>query len=89
NYLADLPQPIPGGQKAPSLISPERQAKITKLEEEAERLRALINEKDVKKRKLERDWEKSERELEVARLKSDLDDANLATLIGDGNLGGA
>jgi hypothetical protein len=67
--LRDLPQIIPGGRKA----SPKYdRSRLDKLDEEAEKLRRQIEEKETKKRKALRDWERMSRESETARVRSEL-----------------
>ncbi|OCK91287.1 uncharacterized protein K441DRAFT_456301, partial [Cenococcum geophilum 1.58] len=86
DHLADLPATVPGGQKAPELID---KSKIAKLEEEARKLRELIEAKQAKKRQGIREWEVLEREGNNATLRADLAEQQLRSLNGEGEVGGA
>jgi hypothetical protein len=86
DHLTDLPKEIPGGQRAPELFD---KSKINKLEEEAQRLRDLINQKEQQKRASLREWSNLEREATNAALKGDLAEQQLRELTGDGETGGA
>lgn len=78
--IADLPQPIEGGQKLEPLVD---RTKLDKLEEEAERLRRIINEKEAKKRKGLREWDRLSRETEAAALRSQIAEEALRNASGE------
>ena len=63
--------------------------KILKLEEEARKLRELIEQKEAAKRSGLREWDKAERESNNAALRSELAEQQLRNLNGDGEMGGA
>lgn len=68
---------------------PYDNTKITKLEEEAERLRRMIDEKQAKKRQGLRDWDKLAREAAREGLRSELAESSLASLNGEPSGGAA
>ncbi|KAK4631136.1 hypothetical protein CLAFUW4_03035 [Fulvia fulva] len=78
--LLDLPKIVEGGIKAEPLID---RTKLTRLENEAERLREQIDEKEQKKRKSLREWDRLQRESEVASLRSELAEQALRELNGE------
>ncbi|KAF2168062.1 hypothetical protein M409DRAFT_53385 [Zasmidium cellare ATCC 36951] len=78
--LADLPKLIDGGQPADPLID---QSKLHKLEDEAEKLRRQIDEKETKKRKSLREWDRLRSETEMAGLRSELAEQALKQLNGE------
>ena len=57
--------------------------KLSKLEEEAEKLRKQIDEKEARKRKSLREWERMQRETEVAALRTQLAEESLRALSGE------
>jgi len=59
-------------------------SKAERLEEEAARLRKLIDEKEARKRQGLRDWDRLEREAATAVLKSELAEEHLRELTGEG-----
>ena len=79
-HLEDLPTIKEGGQRLPPLHDT---AKADKLEEEAARLRKMIDEKESKKRQGLREWDKLERESATAALKSELAEEHLRELNGE------
>ncbi|KAK8258044.1 hypothetical protein IWZ00DRAFT_32662 [Phyllosticta capitalensis] len=79
-YLNDVPAVIPGGQKQKDLFDPSR---LTKLEDEAKKLRDLIAEKEAIGRRGKREWDRMEREGETASLRADLADEHLRNLNGE------
>jgi len=85
-HLADLPQIIEGGQKAPDLYDRSR---LEKLEEEAERIRRVIEEKQAKKRKGLREWERLERESQAASFRAELAEESVRALAGETDGGAA
>ncbi|GIZ36983.1 hypothetical protein CKM354_000044700 [Cercospora kikuchii] len=78
--IAELPKIIEGGQRAESIVD---RSKLKKLEEEAEKLRRQLEEKELRNRRSMRDWDKGQRELEVAGLRSELAEQALRTLNGE------
>ncbi|OQN99535.1 hypothetical protein B0A48_14677 [Cryoendolithus antarcticus] len=79
--LSSLPQPIPGGLKAPALIDRTR---LDKLAEETERLRRAIEAKEERKRRGLRDWERLGREARGAELRSGLAEEGLMGVVMEG-----
>lgn len=67
--LRDLPKIIPGGRKASPILDRSR---LDKLNEESERLRRQIEEKETKKRRALREWDRLTRESETAAVRSEL-----------------
>lgn len=84
--VADLPKPIDGGQKAEPLVD---RAKLDRLQEEAEKLRKAIDEKEARKRKSLREWDRLSRETEAASLKTQLAEEALRRESGEGEGMGA
>ena len=82
--LGDVAQIKSGGQRAPPLVD---QSKADKLEEEAARLRKMIDDKQQKKRVALKDWEKLEGDVKIAALRSDLADEHLRALSGESSDG--
>ncbi|KAK7524780.1 hypothetical protein IWZ03DRAFT_33114 [Phyllosticta citriasiana] len=80
NYLADLPPIVPGGQKQKDMVDSSR---LSKLEDEAKKLRELIAEKEAVGRRGKLEWERMEREGETASLRADLADEHLRNLNGE------
>lgn len=78
--IADLPKIVEGGQKAEPLVDMTR---LNKLQEEAEKLRKQIQEKEAKSRKGLREWVKLSREVEVAGLRSELAEQSVRELNGE------
>ena len=62
DHLADLPKEIPGGQKAPEAYD---KSKILRLEEEARKLREMIEKKEDAKRGKLKEWDTLERDAET------------------------
>ncbi|KAI1343788.1 hypothetical protein F5Y15DRAFT_178434 [Xylariaceae sp. FL0016] len=91
---ASMPSLIPGGKLDPAYIPqmtgviPELQAHMAQLKEEEERIRAEKYVKEEKLRKSLREWDRLEREAKVLELRSELSEASLKKLSGEG-LGGA
>jgi hypothetical protein len=75
-FLADLPTLVPGGRKMQTQALPNA-AKVKRLEEEAERLRKIIEDKEKEKRAVVGEWERLENESEVARLRTELAEEGL------------
>lgn len=86
NHLADLPKEVPGGQKAPDMYD---KSKLSRLEEEAEKLRAIIDQKETVKRQKLREWEAMERDAQTAALRSELAESHLRSLNGEDESSGA
>ncbi|KAI5207639.1 hypothetical protein AUEXF2481DRAFT_1936 [Aureobasidium subglaciale EXF-2481] len=84
-YLADLPRIVDGGIRAPELYD---RGRLNKLEDEAEKLRQVIEDKQARKRKGLREWAKLSRESETASYRAQLADENVRALAGE-NDGGA
>ena len=84
--LANLAQPIEGGQRREPIID---RTKLDKLQAEAEKLRKEIEVKEAKKRKGLREWDRLGREVEVASLRSALAEESLRKLEGEGESQGA
>lgn len=82
SQLNQLERVVPGGRKTPgsSGLSTDQERKMKQLEDDAEKIRADLNEKQKSKREALREWEVRERESEVAGLKSQLADDHLRTL---------
>jgi hypothetical protein len=64
-------------------------SKIMKLEEEARKLRELIEQKEAIKRPIMKEYDKAVRESNAAALRSDLAEEHLQSLIGEGESGEA
>jgi len=64
----------------PALVDP---AKAEKLEEEALKLRKLIDEKQSRKRGALKEWERLENDVKTASLRSELADEHLRALSGE------
>lgn len=86
NHLADLPKEVPGGQKAPELYD---KSKISKIEEEARKLREIIAAKEAQNRQGLREWDALEHESNNVGLRAELAEQHLRSLNGDGDAGGA
>lgn len=84
--MNDMPQTKAGGERLPPLHDP---TKADRLEEEAARLRKLIDEKEARKRQGLREWDKLEREASTSALKSELAEEHLRELTGQGESGAA
>lgn len=84
--LRDLPPIIPGGRKASPKIDRSR---LDKLDDDAEKLRAQIKEKEEKKRKALREWERMSRESKTAGLRSELADDSVRAFADDEVMGAA
>lgn len=78
--IADLPKVIEGGQKAEPLVDMSR---LHKLQEEAEKLRKQIDERQARQRKGLREWDRLARETEVASLRSELAEQSVRQLNGE------
>ncbi|KAF2427123.1 hypothetical protein EJ08DRAFT_363413 [Tothia fuscella] len=74
-FLADLPTLVPGGRKMNASMPVN--TKVKRLEEEAEKLRRVIEEKEKASRVGLREWERLESETEVARLRTELAEEGL------------
>ena len=62
-------------------MTADQERKVKQLEEDAERMRLEMNEKQRSKREALREWEVRERESSVAGIKSQLADDHLAVLV--------
>jgi predicted nucleic acid-binding Zn-ribbon protein len=85
DHLSDLPKEIPGGQRAPEVYD---KSKILKLEEEARKLRELIDKKEDAKRARLREWTSLERDAETAQVRVELAEGSLRSLNDEGEAGG-
>lgn len=81
-----MPKIKEGGEKLPSLHDT---TKADKLEEEAARLRKMIDDKEMKKRQGLREWERLERETSTAALRSELAEEHLRSLNGEDSVSAA
>jgi type IV secretory pathway VirB9-like protein len=79
---------VPGGQKYPPRDA-AADAKIKRLEEEAERLRSQIVEKQKAQRTNLREWNKMSQETESARLRAEFAEENVARINGEESSGPA
>lgn len=86
DHLADLPKEVPGGQKAPEVYD---KSKLLKLEEDARRLRELIDKKEDEKRQKLREWDALERDANNAQIRVDLAETSLRELDGEGDVSNA
>lgn len=78
--MQDLPRVVDGGLRAEPLTD---RSKAARLEEEAEKIRKVIEEKDARKRKSLREWGRMTRETEMAALRSELAEEALRALNGE------
>ena len=80
--MNSLERIVPGGRHTPGAggLSAEQERRMKQLEEETERIRLEIAEKQKTKRAALTDWEVKERESEIAGLRSQLADEHLRTL---------
>jgi hypothetical protein len=83
DHLSDLPKEIPGGQKAPEVYDKSR---LLKLEEEARRLREMIDKKEDEKRHKLREWDSLERDANTAQIRVELAETSLRELDGEGDV---
>lgn len=87
SQLATLERIIPGGKHIPGSaqsstgLSAEQERKMKALEDDAEKIRTDISEKQKNKREALREWEVRERESEIAGLRSELADNHLRSLV--------
>ena len=78
--MSSLPKVVDGGQRAEPLID---ETKLGRLQDEAERLRRQIEERELKKRKGLREWDRLSREVEIAGLRSELAEQSVRELNGE------
>lgn len=78
--IAELPKVVEGGQRAEPVVD---RSKIKKLEEDAERLRRELADRETRNRKSTRDWDRGQREMEIAGLRSELAEEALRSLNGE------
>lgn len=81
-----MPKEIPGGQKAPDVYD---RSKILKLEDEARKLREMIESKESAKRQRLKEWDALERDMSNAALRTELAEQHLRSLNGEGEVGGS
>lgn len=86
-HLSNLPPIVPGGKLLPSTMTPDKERKLKQLEEEAEKLRQAIHEKEKSKRTEVTEWDNRERDSATAGLRSELADRQLDKLM-EGEDGG-
>lgn len=86
DHLSDMPKEIPGGQKAPEVYD---KSKLLKLEEDARRLRELIDKKEDEKRHKLREWDGLERDANNAQIRVELAETSLRELDGEGDISNA
>ncbi|KAI9837620.1 MAG: hypothetical protein M1837_002954 [Sclerophora amabilis] len=87
--LSDLPSIVPGGKLAPSGMDKSIGERLAKLQQEQEKLQKELAEKEEKKRKGLRTWDRLERESARDGLKSELAEQQVRMMAGEGGLGGA
>ncbi|KAK5071331.1 hypothetical protein LTR64_007835 [Lithohypha guttulata] len=86
SQLSTLERIVPGGKHIPGSaqsstgLSADQERKLKILEDDAERIRTEIFDKQKSKREVLRDWEVREKESEIAALKSELAEESLRTL---------
>lgn len=71
---------IEGGRRAESAFDT---SKLKKLEADAERMRREMREIETRNRKSTRDWDRGQKEMGIAALRSDLAEEALRTLTGE------
>jgi predicted nucleic acid-binding Zn-ribbon protein len=86
DHLSDLPKEIPGGQKAPEVYDKSR---LLKLEDDARRLREMIDKKEDEKRHKLREWDSLERDANTAQIRVELAETSLRELDGEGDVSSA
>ncbi|WPH04058.1 Hypothetical protein R9X50_00694200 [Acrodontium crateriforme] len=84
--IASFPVEVPGGVPPAPLVDTSR---VQKLQQEAERLRHAIDEREQKKRKSLREWDRLSRDTEQATFRSQLAEEGLQKLELDGRVSGA
>lgn len=95
SLLATMPPLIPGGRLSPSWtpavlgVTKELEPHFRKLQEESEKTRDDISAKRDKLRKDMYIWRRMDRESKACRLKSDLSEASLKQISGEGSSGAA
>jgi hypothetical protein len=87
-YLGDLPQIVPGGQRAPPRDA-AAESRIRRLEEEAEKLRNQIADKQKTKRTGLKEWNRLSAETESTRLRGEFAEENLRKMNGEESEGPA
>lgn len=78
--LQDVAKIKEGGEKLPSLHDT---SKADRLEEEAARLRKLIDDKESKKRQGLREWDRLEREMANSALRTEIAEEQLKSMNGE------
>jgi len=86
SYLASLPTILDEGKKLPDLYDRTR---LDKLQADNERLYKISDEKQARKRRMLREWEKLQREVEHADLRSVLAHESLDKLAGETSMAAA
>ena len=82
-HLQTTEKIIPGGKLLPSGLSTEQERKMKQLEQDAERLRADIEEKQAAKREVLGEWDVRERESQRESYRSELAEEGLKKLAGE------
>jgi hypothetical protein len=77
---------VPGGQKLPEVFD---KSKLLKLEEDARKLRELIEKREDQKRPTLREWDTMERDSAAAHLRVELAETSLRELNGEGDMSSA
>lgn len=86
SQLSTLERVVPGGRHVPGSaqsstgLSADQEKRLKALEEDAERIRSDINDKQKSKREVLNEWEARERESDIAALRSELAENHLRAL---------
>ncbi|KAF2156185.1 hypothetical protein K461DRAFT_91850 [Myriangium duriaei CBS 260.36] len=80
-HLASLPPLLDEGKKLPDLFD---RSNLEKLERQTEEIRKVLEEKQLKKRRGLREWEKAENEVKLAELRASLAEESLIAISGGG-----
>lgn len=78
--LAELPKVVEGGQRMEPVVD---LTKLHKLQEEAEKLRKIIDEKEAKKRKSLREWDQLSRETKLAGFRTQMAEESFRQISGE------
>lgn len=88
-HLSTTEKIVPGGKLLPSGMNPEQEKRIKQLENEAEKIRSEISEKQRVKRDAVNEWETRERESKREMMRSELAEENLQKLTEEEGVGAA
>lgn len=80
SQLSDLGQVKEGGERLPPLYD---SSKAERLEEEAARLRKMIDDREASKRAAMRDWDKTQVEVKASKYRTDLAEEHARELAGE------